>query len=81
MQTKHGFKHLSNRVPNLLHRIQRIRLQQKAIAEQTGLDETTVCHTLSGRTDPRNSTLEKIERVVEAEEEKLRAALKKGAAA
>lgn len=72
---------MSNRVPNLLSRIQRIRLPQKTIAKQTGLNGTTVCHTLSGLTDPRNSTLEKIEKVVEAEEERLRAVLTKDGAA
>lgn len=80
MHTKHGFTALSNRVPHLLQRIERIRLPQKTIAALSGLDETTISRTFLGKTDPLNSTLDKIERVVDAEEEKVRAELTKGAA-
>jgi predicted transcriptional regulator len=80
MQTKHGTAALSNRLSDLSRRISRLRLPQKAIAEQSGLNEDTISRTLTGKTDPLNSTLDKIETVVAAEEENLRGALKQGAA-
>jgi transcriptional regulator with XRE-family HTH domain len=81
MHIKHGLQALSNRLDELSKRIHRIRLPQKLIAEHSGLDETTISRTLLGKTDPLNSTLDKIEAVITAEEQKLQAALDKGAAA
>lgn len=73
---------MSNRLNDLSERIDRLRLPQSVIAERSGLNEDTISRTFTGRTDPLNSTLDKIERVIAAEEEKMRDALaKKGAAA
>ena len=71
---------MSNRLQSLLARIARIRLPHQIIAEQSGLDLSTLSRAFNGKTDPLNSTLDKIERVVAEEEQKLGEALVKGAA-
>lgn len=71
---------MSNRLKDLSLRIGRLRLPQSVIAERSGLNEDTLSRTFTGKTDPLNSTLDKIEAVVTAEEEKLRGELQKGAA-
>lgn len=80
MQIKHGTTALSNRLTELSARIERLRLPQSVIAERSRLNVDTICRTFLGRTDPLNSTLDKIEAVIAAEEEKLREELAKGAA-
>lgn len=76
---------MSNRVSELAQRIKLLRLPQGVIAERSGLNIDTVNRTFlrgPNRTDPLNSTLDRIEAVLEAEEETVREALtKKGAAA
>jgi transcriptional regulator with XRE-family HTH domain len=52
-----------------------IRLSGKALAQASGLDEDTISRVFGGRTDPLNSTLERIERAVAAEEVRLAAHL------
>lgn len=71
---------MSNRIEPLKARIARLRLSNKEISQRSGLDETTVGRTFLGYTDPLTSTLDRIERVVAAEEETLREALSRGAA-
>lgn len=85
MQLKHGLAALSNRLTDLTLRIARLRLPQYVIAQRTGLDDSTLSRAFNGKTDPLNSTLDKIEAAVAEEEAKLRAAIaepaKTGAAA
>jgi predicted transcriptional regulator len=71
---------LSNRLTELSQRITRLRLPQSVIAARSGLNEDTISRTFTGRTDPLNSTLNRIEAVIEAEEQKVRHELSKGAA-
>lgn len=72
---------MSNRLTDLAQRITRLRLPKTVIAERSGLNIDTIGRTFLARTDPLNSTLERIEAVVEAEEETVLTALtKKGAA-
>lgn len=60
------------RLEQITDRIARVRLPQKALADRAALDEDTVSRALTNKTDPRNSTLEKIERALTAEEIDLR---------
>lgn len=60
------------RPQELAERITRIRLPQHIIATGAALDEMTVSRVLNGRTDARNSTLDRIEQQVCAEEIALR---------
>jgi predicted transcriptional regulator len=72
---------LSNRIQALKERVARLRLSNKLISERSGLDETTLGRTFLGHTDPLTSTLDRIEAVIAEEEQQLREALLKGAAA
>ena len=71
---------MSNRITDLSERRRRLRLPQSIIAKRSGLNVDTICRTFKGHTRPLEDTLDKIEAVVDAEEEKLREALKQGAA-
>ncbi|WP_371346995.1 helix-turn-helix domain-containing protein [Ancylobacter sp. IITR112] len=46
---------------DIVARANRIGLPQKRLAELSGLHKTTVERTLNGKTDPRRSTLRKLE--------------------
>ncbi|GLK72575.1 helix-turn-helix domain-containing protein [Ancylobacter dichloromethanicus] len=46
---------------DIVARANRIGLSQKELAGLTGLHKTTVERTLNGKTDPRRSTLRKLE--------------------
>jgi transcriptional regulator with XRE-family HTH domain len=59
-------------------------MRRERLAETSGLDESTITRALKGKTDPLNSTLDKIEAAVAAEEASMAdhlADLKKGNAA
>lgn len=56
-------------------RAARIRLPLKALAEMAGVDEDNLHRVLKGKTDPRLSTVEKIEAALAKEEDRLRAEL------
>ncbi|KIZ39060.1 MULTISPECIES: hypothetical protein [Rhodopseudomonas] len=62
---------MSNRLQDLTNRIAAIRLQRKAIAAKSGLDESTIGRTLNVATVPLSSTLDRIESVLSAEEIRL----------
>lgn len=62
---------MSNRVSTLQARIKALRLSGKALSRATGLDEDTISRTFTGKTDPLNSTLDKIEVAVAAAEARM----------
>mgnify|MGYP001007969098 CR=1 FL=1 len=62
----------ASRPETLAARIRAIRLPKGFLAEKAALDPMTISRVLSGKTDPLQSTLDKIERVVAAEEIALR---------
>jgi predicted transcriptional regulator len=66
---------LSNRLQNLKDRILRLRLRTSEVAEMAGVDESTLHRSFHGHTDPLNSTVDKIEAAIAAEEDRLRRAL------
>jgi transcriptional regulator with XRE-family HTH domain len=35
-------------------------MNQKELAEKSGVDKTTICHTLAGKTSPNQRTLERL---------------------
>lgn len=75
MQIKHGPAAMSNRLNALKERCERLGLRQKNLAAQAGLDEMTISRAFQSVTDPLSSTLDKIEAVVIAEEQRMRAHL------
>lgn len=61
----------------LRQRAEDIRLSSKELAALAGVDEDTVYNVFNARTDPRLSTIEKIEAALTAEEARLREQLGK----
>jgi|GEM_PF-3010489 transcriptional regulator with XRE-family HTH domain len=59
----------------LRDRIRRIRLPEKELARLAGIHKDTLAKTLSARCDTKNSTLDKIERALVAEERRVLAHL------
>lgn len=59
----------------LRDRIKRIRLPEKELARLAGIHKDTLAKTLSARCDTKNSTLDKIERALIAEERRVLAQL------
>lgn len=53
---------------DIVSRANRIGLSQKELASLSGLHKTTVERTLNGKTDPRRSTLRKLEHALVARE-------------
>lgn len=60
---------------NLRARAARLRLPVRDLAARAGLDEDNVHRVLKGRTDPRLSTLQALDRVLAEEEARLLADL------
>lgn len=66
---------VSNRIQALVARIKELDLRQNRLAEISGLDKATISGVLKGHRDPWNSTVERLERAVAQEEDRLRHAL------
>lgn len=60
---------------SLRRRIDELRIDDKVIAARAGLHKDTLAKVLAGRVDPKISTLQAIERALEAEERRVLAHL------